>query len=85
MSNEPIKCSNCKTPSHVIQVDGKLERVECTGCGAIESYDKVVASLQEQAGYYAAIALQKGMKGNKHMTFKPGRLKKPTGKFFIDF
>lgn len=85
MSNKPIKCNNCKTAAHVVQVDGEFTRVECTGCGIVEPYDKVAASFQEQAGYYAAKMLQKNMKGNKHMTFKPSTLKKPTGKFFIDF
>ncbi len=89
MANEPIKCSSCNVAAHVILEGDIPQRVVCPRCGTSEDYARVKQSIGHQAAAYAADEIGKALKGlargNKGVSYKPGRIRSQRSKFRVDF
>ena len=89
MANEPIKCSSCNVGAHVILERDIPQQVVCPRCGTSEDYARVKQSIGHQAAAYAAEEIGKALKGiargNKGVSYKPGRIRSQRSKFRVDF
>jgi len=88
MTTKTLKCSNCKVAAKTVENPEPNDMVVCPKCGASETHKDLERSISEQAEYAIAKKLEdtfKGMaRGNKNMSYKGARLKKPRAKFTID-
>ena len=88
MANEPIKCSTCNVGSHVILEGDIPQKVVCPRCGTSEDYTRVKQAIGHQAAAFASEEIGKALKGiargNKRVSYKPGRIVSQRSKFRVD-
>ena len=89
MADEPIQCSSCNVVAHVILEGDIPQKVVCPRCGTSEDYTRVKQAIGHQAAAYASEEIGKALKGiargNKGVSYKPGRIISQGSKFSVDF
>lgn len=80
-------CRKCRDAAHVETVGNQVRSVVCPTCGVSLEGDAALQVVLDQARYLATSKVQnafkKGLRGSKSVTYKPSRIKKPSGPFAI--
>ena len=78
-------CRQCRVAAQLDTVDDHVCSIACPNCGVSLEGDAAVQAVHEQAQYLAISEFQnamgRGVKGSKAVTFKPSRIKSPSGPF----
>ncbi len=87
MPEQPVICTRCGSEARVVLEDSQPTMVVCPDCEQSESYSEFQRSVGQQMTNHAADVIGKGLKkhtrGNKYVSFEPGRRSRHTPKFRV--
>ena len=89
MSEQPVRCARCGAKAKVEVRGNTPVSVMCPKCGESQTYSEFQRSLSGQAAAYAqkriGESFAKAAKNNKHLSYKPGRIRMSKPKFTVGF
>lgn len=81
MSYQSALCWNCNTAANVVLENGEAKELVCPQCGETEDYNAFLKVVSSTMAARVQDMFRDAFKGSKYVTYKPGRIDRPRGKF----
>ena len=81
MSEQSALCQKCNVAANVVIESGEPKELVCPQCGETEAYDSFLKVVSSAMVSQVQKTFEDVFRGNKHITYRPGRIDRPRSKF----